>query len=64
MRMLWLYYIWQNGTAENDSATAVAVADDGTIVIGGERQSSGAFVAVKLDTDGTFLWQWEVSRLV
>lgn len=39
----------------------MAVAEDGSIVVGGFR-SPGTYVAVKLDAEGTFVWQWEVSR--
>lgn len=59
--MLLLYSIRQNGSSEHERATAVAVAEDGSIVVGGFR-SPGTYVAVKLDAEGNFVWQWEVSR--
>lgn len=60
--MYWLNCIAQNGSSEDDTATAVAVNKDGSIVIGGYRANSSTYIAVKLDAEGTFEWQWEVSR--
>lgn len=55
--------ICQDGTSDDDIATAVAVAEDGSLVIGGYRESDGSFVAMKLEDDGSFVWHWEVSNM-
>lgn len=61
MRMASL--IWQDGTSADDVAMAVAVADDGSAIIGGYRENNGSFVALKLEDDGTVLWRWEVRNI-
>ena len=57
--------VWQNGTSMNDHAQSVVVAEDGSITVGGyrETETESAFVVAKLDGDGDLLWQWEVSHL-
>lgn len=57
-----IYVVRQDGSTEDDWGKAVAVADDGSIVMGGYRENSSTFVVVNLDADGSFVWQWEVSR--
>ena len=49
----------------NDHAQSVVVAEDGSITVGGyrETETESAFVVAKLDGDGDLLWQWEVSHL-
>eukprot|EP00904_Undaria_pinnatifida_P009181 jgi/Undpi1/5393/HiC_scaffold_2.g00674.m1 len=50
-----------NGTSMNDHAQSVVVAEDGSITVGGyrETETESAFVVAKLDGDGDLLWQWE-----
>lgn len=39
----------------------MAIADDGSVILGGLTNSSD-FALIKLDADGNFEWQWTVSR--
>lgn len=59
--LIWLLCAWQNGTSDDDSAKGVAMAGDGSIIVGGYRGNQSSFAAVKFDADGAFVWQWEVS---
>lgn len=43
---------------------AVALTDDESVVVGGYRDNNGGFLAAKLDTNGTVLWQWNVSLVI
>lgn len=52
---------WQDGTLQGDITTAVAIAEDGSVVVvGNDREGNAGFQAAKLDADGTLLWEWEV----
>lgn len=54
------YLVRQNGTEKSDAAKAVAIAEDQSVVIVGDRTSYSGFLAAKLDVDGALVWQWEV----
>lgn len=54
------YFTRQNGTSESDVVTAMAMTEDESVVLGGNRWYSAGFLAAKLDVDGNLLWQWEV----
>lgn len=54
------YLVRQNGTEKSDAAKAVAMAEDQSVVIVGDRSPYPGFLAAKLDVDGSLLWQWEV----
>ncbi|CAM9911136.1 unnamed protein product, partial [Laminaria digitata] len=58
----------QNGTSGNDTLQAMAVQDDGTIVLGGSTNgdwdgpNAGGFdfAVVALDAGGREIWRWQV----
>lgn len=59
----------QDGTSSSESATSCAMADDGSVILGGATQGdwmgtnkgSGDFMAVALrSSDGSELWRWQV----
>ena len=62
------YIVLQDGTEEYDYIYAAAGADDGSVIIAGNtygsygtlNAGSGDFVAVKIDTNGNTVWQWQV----
>lgn len=61
----------QNGTISADMFDAATMGLDGSVVLAGytagdwaaENQGGNDFAAVKLDADGTLLWQWQVTQL-
>lgn len=58
----------QNGTEELDVIYAAAGADDGSVIIAGitggsygaENAGLWDFVAIKIDSNGNFIWAWQV----
>lgn len=60
----------QDGTAQNDTLLATAAGKDGSVVLAGYSEGDWAapnagfkdFVAVKLASDGTEVWRWQVRR--
>lgn len=58
----------QEGSTESDFMKAAATFDDGAVVLAGytsgdwhTRTNGGDdFAAIKLDTDGSVLWKWQV----
>lgn len=60
----------QDGTLDSDRGRAIAMDDDGSMVIAGSSlgewdiPSIGDWdmAAFKLDADGTLLWKWQVTR--
>lgn len=79
-----ILFLRQDGTVGHDLANAVAMAEDGSVVIAGHSRGDllglgtvensdsttlspqwlgGGFAAIKLDSDGTEMWRWQVRRL-
>lgn len=56
--------VGQNGTSRDDKLRAMATTDDESVIVVGFRGDNNSFVAVKLDEDGTQVWQWEVSHVL
>ena len=68
------YVTWttvlKGGTNVGDYCYAVAMADDGSVVVGGytegdwsgDNAGDNDFVAVKLDATGEEVWVWQVRR--
>ncbi|CAN0076073.1 unnamed protein product [Pylaiella littoralis] len=61
-------WIWQDGSTEgNDAAHAVAMAEDGSVVLAGvvsgewaeESQGEADFAACMLEADMTLVWTWQ-----
>lgn len=57
----------QEGSTEDDLLGAIAMGENGSVVMGGfsagdwDGHSGGAdFAAVKLDSDGIVQWRWQV----
>lgn len=63
-----LLYYAQGGSAGNDLIFAVAIAEDGSVVLAGrtngswvgENAGQSDFAAVKLQADGKEIWRWQV----
>lgn len=65
----------QGGTVEKDWANAVAVSEDGSVVIAGishgdfawldksSHRLGGDFLAIKLDSEGAEMWRWQVRTI-
>lgn len=59
---------FQDGTSLSDGFFDVAANDDGSMVLAGytwgswnaTNKGSADFVAVKLDSDGSIVWSWQV----
>lgn len=58
----------QEGTTENDSISAAAAGDDGSVVLVGStfgnwsatNKGDADYAAVKLDSDGDVMWRLQV----
>ena len=65
------WFTRQEGAAGDDSFLGVVALEDGSVVAAGYVNGTWTgepsigetdFAAVKLDSDGTLLWRWRVSR--
>lgn len=62
----------QGGSANHDLANAVAVTEEGFVVLAGTtwgdwngtNKGDSDFAACKLDINGNLLWKWQASRVV
>ena len=67
-RLMRVFRLAQNGTSREDYLNGVAIAQDGSIVVEGgtngsyHRENEGGldFVAMKLDSNGSVQWAWQV----
>lgn len=59
---LFLSFLFKEDTPEDEQfdAAAVAVAGDDSVVLAGSNLDDD-FAMVKLDTNGTLSWRWQVS---
>ncbi|CAN0451410.1 unnamed protein product, partial [Laminaria digitata] len=64
-----LSWRWQNGNAGIDALAAISIGEDDIIVAAGSTDGNWngtnvgggtQFAAVKIDSDGTELWRWQV----
>lgn len=62
----------QDGSNENDTVEALAISGNDSVVLVGHTKgnwnttNAGYYdcVAIKLDTDGTMMWTWQVNQNV
>lgn len=54
-------FVRQNGTSGDDEIRGLAVAEDGSVLLGGELD--GDFAAAKLNATGAVVWDWKVTSM-